>query len=169
MVHQVTGCRNELARDNLLHFRQQAGSCDGEHPNGRSRKFRRTHPASGANERRRNQRGGSEGMECKQERSGLASGGLYCGQFRTGGRQVAGAGQVAYPASAAGRVVLVRCGGHSAVVRMMFSHVLVRHALRRSRFMATAVRKLHRYRRCQRVASEQRQPQQHQYGDEFSG
>lgn len=65
--------------------------------------------------------------------------------------------------------MLIRCSRHLAVMLVMFTHVLVRHGLQRSSFMAAAALQLHGYRCRQCTAAEKRQPQQHQYGNEFSG
>ena len=130
---------------------------------------RRTRPASGASERRRNQRNGSDGVEYDQIGGDLTSGCLYRNRLHAKYRQVTGAGQMADSARAAGRAVFIRGGRHLAVMLMMFAHAFVRHRLRCSGFMAFALRHLHGDTCCQRTSAGQRQPQQHQQGNEFSG
>lgn len=131
--------------------------------------YRRTRPALDAYERWGQQRNESDRVEYNQIRGDFA-GGTWCSRDRyDGNRQIRGAGQMADAANAVRRAVFGRRSGLVAVMHMMFAHIhiRVRHGLRCRGFRATALQQLHGYRCRQCASGENRQPEQHEYGNEF--
>ncbi len=137
--------------------------------------YRRTRPASGANEGWWKQRCRSDGAEGNQIRDDLLCAALYSIQFHSRHGQISGAGQMANAATAAGGTLLICRSGSFAVMLLVFAHVHATHVshfrylMLRHCLMASTLRHLHGHRCGQRAGAEKRQPQQHQYGNEFSG